>query len=341
LRAVQNLADALMLRYKEAYDLCARVFIAGVNRVLLLAGGAAHATLAAAMGAINRNDPAPGILAEFNANQADALTALYRLMLNITNIVTSLASELTKLDLATVPQNPVIRDLLAEIVGQRDIAQPPDYAAATGFAPTLITRAITAILAGLPVPTRGGGGGIGASVALTAIVSHVLGLVSPQRFRRPPPLEGSYAWYGLRAESIRRLSAEHGTRGDHGDWMMSDLPKYLTYVSQMAPAPNQPPVESIQLTPADAVYLEQAGQARFNTRFIRNLVFITSTLRLVRLKLNREVTHSRKVVVENHLSIAPGVTEFGVDPFSPNEKYDSTLPGGYSRFEDAEELGNI
>ena len=79
--------------------------------------------------------------------------------------------------------------------------------------------------------------------------------------------------------------------------------------------------------------LEAIGKERFDTRFIRNIFFITNVVRILRLKLNRELSQSRNVLVASHASVSAGVTEYGSDPFGPNEVIDSTL-GGLPRFND-------
>lgn len=76
------------------------------------------------------------------------------------------------------------------------------------------------------------------------------------------------------------------------------------------------------------------GYARFNARLVRNLFFITNVNRLIRLKLHRELVHSRSVIVASHAAVAPGVTEYGADPFSPTETYDSMLPFDQTRYDD-------
>ena len=44
-------------------------------------------------------------------------------------------------------------------------------------------------------------------------------------------------------------------------------------------------------------------------------------------KLNREMAQSRNVIVSSHMSVTPSVTEYGSDPFGPNESLGSRLPG--------------
>ncbi len=65
--------------------------------------------------------------------------------------------------------------------------------------------------------------------------------------------------------------------------------------------------------------LEAIGKMRFDTRFIRNIFLVSNMLRILRLKLNRELTQSRSVLVSSHMAVTPGVTEYGSDPFGPDE----------------------
>ena len=80
--------------------------------------------------------------------------------------------------------------------------------------------------------------------------------------------------------------------------------------------------------------LEAVGKTRFDTRFIRNIFFITNVVRVLRLKLNRELTQSRNVLVSSHMSVAAGVTEYGSDPFGPNEVNASETVTNVTRFND-------
>ncbi len=82
--------------------------------------------------------------------------------------------------------------------------------------------------------------------------------------------------------------------------------------------------------------LEAIGRLRFDTRLVRGLVHITNVLRLVRLKLNRELTQSRSVLVSSHSAVASSLTEYGVDPYGPNESLDSTFMG-MPRFSDQDQ----
>ena len=86
--------------------------------------------------------------------------------------------------------------------------------------------------------------------------------------------------------------------------------------------------------------LELIGRARFDTRFIRNIFFITNVTRLIRLKLHRELSHSRGVLRASHSAVDAAVTEYGEGPFSPNEVWTSKQRTGrrtVARFNDTED----
>jgi hypothetical protein len=78
--------------------------------------------------------------------------------------------------------------------------------------------------------------------------------------------------------------------------------------------------------------LESIGKLRFDTRFVRKLMFITNVNRLLRLKLQRELLEERRAVVGSIRTLAPGVTEYGQDPFGANDVYESRTYAGESRF---------
>ena len=93
----------------------------------------------------------------------------------------------------------------------------------------------------------------------------------------------------------------------------------LTYIGQ--PDENDPTgttaLKQVQLGPKANIKLaalDAVGKARFDTRIVRNLFFITNIQRLMRLKLNQELTQYRNVLVSNHSVINPGVTEYGYLP---------------------------
>lgn len=110
---------------------------------------------------------------------------------------------------------------------------------------------------------------------------------------------------------------------------------YISYLK--TPAADAQPDEAVVSVSLGAVSkerLQDIGKARFDTTFVRNIFFITNVVRLVRLKLNRELTQSRNVLVASHSAVAAGVTEYGSDPFGPNETLLSTYPNGQARFND-------
>ena len=77
------------------------------------------------------------------------------------------------------------------------------------------------------------------------------------------------------------------------------------------------------------IRLEAIGKLRFDTYFVRKLFFITNIARVLRLKLNRELTQSRSVLPTSHMSVTPGITEYDLDPFAPNESFASHIGDGY------------
>ena len=91
-------------------------------------------------------------------------------------------------------------------------------------------------------------------------------------------------------------------------------------------------IHKVQLAggPTAKQRLESVGIARFNTHFVRDMFFISNVNRLVRLKLNRELTHSRSVLRASHLAVASEVLEYNMDPFGPNAVFESRTRGTYS-----------
>lgn len=63
--------------------------------------------------------------------------------------------------------------------------------------------------------------------------------------------------------------------------------------------------------PGRIAWLNRVGKMRFDTRIVRNLVFITNVQRLMRLKMNQELTQYRTVLVKGHSTVNPAVTEYG------------------------------
>ena len=88
-----------------------------------------------------------------------------------------------------------------------------------------------------------------------------------------------------------------------------------------------PPVPNISV-----LDFSSQGHIRFNTAFVRNIFFITNVLRVIRLKLNRELTQSRNLLVSSHAAVAPGLTEYGFDPYLPNQIANSTTMMNEAQF---------
>jgi hypothetical protein len=114
---------------------------------------------------------------------------------------------------------------------------------------------------------------------------------------------------------------------------------YLKLPDNADPANASTAVSEVLLNvPETKARLEAIGKKRFDTRFIRNIFFITNVVRVLRLKLNRELSQSRNVLVASHASVSAGVTEYGSDPFGSNEILSSGLNDGVSRFNDADDF---
>jgi hypothetical protein len=108
----------------------------------------------------------------------------------------------------------------------------------------------------------------------------------------------------------------------------------LTYLATTDQDNVNGQVKTVTVGSDEKSKLEAIGLARFNTRFIRNIFFITNVVRMLRLKLNRELTQNRNVIVGSHMSVAMGITEYGSDPYSANEVSSSRNLEGLSRFND-------
>lgn len=76
------------------------------------------------------------------------------------------------------------------------------------------------------------------------------------------------------------------------------------------------------------IILATTSFRRFNTTLVRNLIFITNLHRLIRLKLNQELTQYRNVVVTDHGVVNMGVTEFGFTPPQFTHSYSLSKPDG-------------
>ena len=84
-------------------------------------------------------------------------------------------------------------------------------------------------------------------------------------------------------------------------------------------------------------FKSRVATPRFNTTFIRNLCFITNVSRVVRLKLNRELTQNRNVIVSSHSTVASSITEYGSDPFSKDEHIGTDRFDGSKQYNDRDD----
>ena len=108
----------------------------------------------------------------------------------------------------------------------------------------------------------------------------------------------------------------------------------LTYIKATNEPQKMETVERVTLPAGVKTVLEAAGKARFDTTLVRNLFFIVNIVRLVRLRLNRELTQSRNVIVASHPALAANLTEYGADPFTTNETFGENYPNRQTRFND-------
>ncbi len=140
------------------------------------------------------------------------------------------------------------------------------------------------------------------------------------------------------ANTVRALAQiEAETRGAVPTGAISSRPRASTNLTYLAPSsdPEKPEQLIVEVPVGNRKdSLEAIGKARFDTRFVRNYFFITNLVRVMRMKLNRELTQSRNVLVVSHMAVAPGLTEFGTDSFTPNEILDDAPVGYSSRFSD-------
>jgi hypothetical protein len=93
-----------------------------------------------------------------------------------------------------------------------------------------------------------------------------------------------------------------------------DKQDYNAYGATLQPD-NENVLDSDQIKTVDLDYQTKAllvtvGKLRFNTVFIRNLVFIVNLYRSVRLKLQRDLVYNREVIAKSSSITDPNITEF-------------------------------
>jgi hypothetical protein len=105
----------------------------------------------------------------------------------------------------------------------------------------------------------------------------------------------------------------------------------ITYIDESG-------VKSVKIDLKSMQRLPGIGRARFDTTFVRNMFFITNVVRILRLKLSRELTHSRSVIASSHMALSAELTEYGTDPFGANEVFNSKTNDGLSRYDDMDDF---
>jgi hypothetical protein len=143
------------------------------------------------------------------------------------------------------------------------------------------------------------------------------------------PSPSTFDESGIQA-SIHGFRSNHGYNGLVDDPELLGTNSWLTYTG--VDDANNTIINKRQFMEDVYQYLMKIGSCRFETTFIRNLFFIVNVLRITRLKLNRELTTTRNVIVNSHYAVAPSVTEYGNDPFPANEQYASRNMEGYPRY---------
>jgi len=128
--------------------------------------------------------------------------------------------------------------------------------------------------------------------------------------------------------------ALRGNENNFGDRLDADSPVKLTYIKTTDGM--KPEVVEVVKEGVTKDKLERVGKLRFDTKLVRNVFFIANVVRLVRLKLNRDLTHSRNILVSSHASVASGITEYGIDPFDTNEVWSSKISSNAGRFVDSD-----
>jgi hypothetical protein len=76
-----------------------------------------------------------------------------------------------------------------------------------------------------------------------------------------------------------------------------------------------PGIGSIRVEQLQRVGMDAIGKIRFDTKLVRNIFFITNVLRILRLKLERELTQYHSVVTRGNGLVNPSITEYDRDNF--------------------------
>jgi hypothetical protein len=114
---------------------------------------------------------------------------------------------------------------------------------------------------------------------------------------------------------------EYLNRFEKPDPVISQL-HWLDKPSIDGEAPFEPSqVKSVSVGPI-ASHLNLIGRMRFDTIFVRNLVFIVNLYRTVRHKLQKDLTYNRDIVASSQIITKPSITEFsGNQTYAPPPSY--------------------
>jgi hypothetical protein len=110
-----------------------------------------------------------------------------------------------------------------------------------------------------------------------------------------------------------------------------------------------PAAVAVSFTVAERDAFSDVFEARFNTRIVRNLMHCTNVQRVLRLRLNQELTSYRDVLVNRESITNPSVTEFGnlrwsdmrLGPNTANRTMDPRNEDARSRTYNSEEVVGI
>lgn len=117
-----------------------------------------------------------------------------------------------------------------------------------------------------------------------------------------------YEWL----DEVNTNSLNFGTKRRSNREVVNNLfPQYfnehLHYLAR--DANNATQIYEIPLKPGAIDILKLYGKMRFDTKFIRNIFWITNIQRVLRFKLRRDLTWYNSKVVSDHAVIAPSITE--------------------------------
>jgi hypothetical protein len=85
---------------------------------------------------------------------------------------------------------------------------------------------------------------------------------------------------------------------------------------------NNDQVHEVKIDDELKAYLVAVGKMRFNTKYIRNLIFIVNLYRSVRLKLQRDLVYNKEIIARSSSITDPSITEFrGNSVYTPRRPY--------------------